>query len=172
MFLKGKKAIVDPFTLVVYIARFNMALVLLAFILCVSLVFAFLKGRKDVNFSMQAQSNSLSIVPELNFTKKSIKYYERVLSRRQAFIAGQAEKKEAPIPEVSLGAGIEVEISDLQLQGIFSSARGLKAMIENTKTSQSFDCIGGEVIGGFVVKEVFPDKVILQKGEEKIELRL
>ena len=120
----------------------------------------------------QAQSRQRGVIPELKVIKKSLKFYERILSRERLFISSTGNGLVKARPDFPLVADPGIQLSDLQLMGIVSGAQGPQAIIANIKTDQSYYCCGGEGIGGFTVKEVLPAKVILEKDEETVELRL
>ncbi len=133
---------------------------------------ALFAGGKNIDFALKSQQRQINLVPELSFLKKSMQYYERILSQRRLFVAQSGVRKSGAKTAFSFVDKDAVLISDLQLQGIISGAERPQAIIINTRTDQSYFCQGGENIVGFKVKEVQSDRVILEKDEEIIELRL
>ena len=150
-----------------FIDYYNSALiatvVVAAVVLAVSLRFGARSGTDTLPFSKEA----IGIVPKFKFVKKSVQYYDRILGRDSLFVA-QSGAKTADAEPVEAG----LQAGDLQLLGIVSGARGLQAIISETKTEQSYYCYAGELIEGIIVKEIFSDKVVLQRNEETFELRL
>ena len=115
--------------------------------------------------------HSVSDLPILKFSKKSAKYYQRILGRRQIFAAqpsmGIKKNSISLLGEKGLARNI-----DFKLLGIISGAQGPQAILVDPKTGKSFYCSGGEIINGFTVKDVMETKVILQNADQNIEIRL
>ncbi len=104
--------------------------------------------------------------------KKSIKYYERILTRRKLFIAQAGIRLPKKKDSALRASQSELGLSQLQLLGVVSGAKGPQAIISNLTNDRSFYCYGGEDIEGFIVKEVKSNRVILEKNDETFELRL
>jgi hypothetical protein len=121
--------------------------VIAAVILWVSVRFGAGRSADTVSFSKEI----MGAVPEIKFMKKSVQFYDRILSRSGLFAAQSGIK--AP-DTVTVDSGLQA--SDLQLQGIVSGARGLQAIISEIKTDQSYYCYAGESVNGILVKEIFP----------------
>ncbi|MFH1459226.1 MAG: type II secretion system protein N [Candidatus Omnitrophota bacterium] len=139
--------------------------------ICLIILFSFMfSGTKNLDILQNSQNKKVGVNLELKSFKKPIQYYERILSRRRLFL-GQG------LSETNKPASINTEqfnlrFSDLQLLGVVSGAKGPQAIINDAKTDQSYYCSGNEEVGGFYVKEVLPNKVILELNGEKLELRL
>ena len=63
-------------------------------------------------------------------------------------------------------------LEQLELAGIISGPQGSQAIINDLISNKSVYCRKGDIVGGFVVKKVESDKVILGIEEEEVELRL
>ena len=155
-----------------YFDAFNTILIITAFtLLCMFFGMLFI-GQKNINLKEEISLGQAELLPELKFLKKPITYYTQILERRgvfAAFIDSTLKKRKSEfLPQATL----ESQISDLQLQGIISGAQGPQAIVTNNKLNRSYYCVGGELIAGFKVQEVQPDKVILELDGEKIELKL
>lgn len=59
---------------------------------------------------------------------------------------------------------------DFQLVGLIEDLKGVEAVFENKETRQTFFLKKGQEFDGFKLVDVQEEKVILEKGEERIEL--
>ena len=168
IFLKGKSGIIAFDKKAGIIDYCNGFLLAFAVVAAIILAFSFRLGQRSATGALPFSKDSIGGVPEFKFVKKSVQYYERVLGRERLFMA-QSGTTETDKPE-PVQSGLQV--SDLQLMGIVSGARGLQAIISEMKTEQSYYCYAGESIEGILIKEIYSDKVILERNGEKIELRL
>lgn len=152
--------------------HFIISMSVVAVILAGLLIVSIFVENKGIDVAIQSYEKNISAIPELKIVKKSIKYYERILARRKLFAAQAGLKKSKTRIEFSLPDELGTQISDLQLQGIVTGARGPQAVISNIKTDQSYYCYLGERLDGFIIKEILSNKVIIEKAEETFELRL
>jgi len=155
-----------------YFDVLNTFLIITAFILlCVFFGVLFI-GQKNIYLKEKISLRPTELLPELKFLKKPITYYTQILERRGVFVAFMGSTLEKIRSGFLPPGTLESQSSDLQLQGIISGAQGPQAIVTNNKTNRSYYCVGGELIAGFKVQEVQPDKVILEVDGEKIELKL
>ena len=97
----------------------NLGLAVLIFVFLLSVLFLKFSGPKNIEQIIALSQNAAAEIPLLNLSKKSSKYYQRILGRRELFIAqpGLKVKKTG-----SNGQVISAQIAgdDLQLLGIVS----------------------------------------------------
>ena len=62
------------------------------------------------------------------------------------------------------------EATTLELLGLVSVGDKFAAMIRDTKDNKDYYCLGGEVIGEFMVKQILKDRVILESEKGRLEL--
>jgi len=62
--------------------------------------------------------------------------------------------------------------SDLVLTGVIEIKNGYKAIVEGTNPERGFYVSVNEAIGDYIVKEIQPNKIILEKNGRPLELRL
>jgi len=139
----------------------------LLLISCLSFVF---RGVKDPNLLKKNIDSRITMNLDFESLKKPIQFYERILSRRRLFV-GQGVSRRAKSAHVGT-TQFSSRISDFQLLGVISGAKGPQAIINDSKINQVYYCSSDEEVGGFYVKEVLPNKVILELNGEKMELRL
>ena len=151
--------------------QFNLVLAGLLFVFLMGILFLKFSTAGNVNQIFSLTHSTGAEVPVLNLSKKSSKYYERILGRRELFVAesGLQLKKEST---VNPGLANQAVAEDMQLLGIISGAQGPQAIIMDPKTGKSFYCSGGEIINGFTVKNISENKVVLEIDGESKELRL
>ena len=150
--------------------QINLTLAVLAFVFFVSILFLKFSKPENIGDILASTRNVIADFQVLNLSKKSSKYYERILSRRELFAAQTGLKVQKPEPGHQTQDAAAGE--DLQLLGIVTGAQGPQAIIMNTKSGQSYYCSGGEEINGFTVKSILENKVILENDGEMKEIRL
>lgn len=121
---------------------------------------------------MSSTYNTAAELPVLNLSKKSSKYYQRILGRRELFVAQPGVQIKKPVSGSNPEPANQASAEELQLVGIVFGAQGLQAIIIDSKTGKSFYCLGGENINGFTVINVLENKVILERDGESKEIRL
>jgi hypothetical protein len=93
-----------------------------------------------------------------------------------AFYAEQARKRDIFHPVTSAikgiaGSGLQALTKDLGLAGIYQPVgKPLEAMIEDKAAKKTYFLKTGDEIKGMKVKAILKDRVILQYGEEEMEL--
>jgi len=151
--------------------QLNLVLAGLLCILLISILFLKFSSPVNVEQIMSSTYKTSAELPMLKISKKSSKYYQRILGRRELFVAQPGLRIKKAVSRVA-GPADQISGGDLQLMGIVSGAQGPQAILMDTKTSKSFYCLVGEKINGFTVKDVLENKVILEKDGELIEIRL
>ncbi len=154
------------------IGQFNLGLGGLLCVLLVSILFLKFSSPVNVEQIMSSTHKMAAELPVLNLSKKSSKYYQRILGRRELFVAQPGLKIKKAGSRMNSMLPTQAVGENLQLMGIVSGAQGPQAIIMDSKTGKSFYCSGGEKINGFTVKHVLENKVILEKDEGSIEIRL
>lgn len=103
---------------------------------------------------------------------KSKSYYINLLQRKNFFkILGRQtapRKEEKAEPQID----IDQEISKFELLGIVSIEGESQALIKNKRTGETFRCIKGQKINGFLIMDILLDKIIFKFREQVAELRL
>ena len=165
----GKKAIAMGLS-EKFVKKFNLGLIVLFCFLLLSILFLKVSKPKSIDQILSFGQQTAADLPVLNLTKKSSKYYQRILGRRELFVAQPGTKNKKTAPAASFEDSSSS--SDLQLLGIISGVSGPQAIIADSKSGKSFYCSGGEKINDFTVIEVLESKVILERDEEKVELKL
>lgn len=152
--------------------QFNLGLGVLLCVLLFSVLFLKYSSPGYNSYIISPAHKAEAELPVLNLAKKSDKYYERILGRRELFVAqpGLELKKAASLSSEELPNQIGGE--DLQLMGIVSGAQGPQAILMDPKTGKSFYCSGGEKINGFTVINVMENKVILEIDGQSKEIKL
>lgn len=154
-----------------YINSVNAGLIVCAGLLGIYFIFLiFSSTALDIETSLSKKT--MPGITSLNLVKKSEKYYERILTRRQLFIAQTGISSGQIKESVAKTAQADLKLAELQLLGIVSGSKGLQAIISNLTNERSFYCYGGENVEGFIVEEVKSDRVILKKDDEMFELIL
>ena len=148
--------------------QFNLGLSGLLCVLLISILFIKFSRPLNVEQIMFSTHKTGVELPVLNLSKKSSKYYQRILGRREIFVAQPGLK----LKKAGSGINSVLPREDLQLLGIVSGAQGPQAIVMDSKTGESFYCSGGENINGFTVKSVLENKVILERDGESIEIKL
>lgn len=144
------------------VENFNIVLIILFFLLITSFLYLGLFSTdKAGKIILQGQGIN-SNLPVLSLAKQSSKYYERILGRRQLFVAHAKMKTNTAREDFDSQILVQDLLSDFQLMGIVSGASGLQAIIMNLKTGQSFYCSGGEKLSGFKIKEVLENKIRIE----------
>ena len=136
-----------------------------------SILFLKFSTPSNVNQIFSSTHNPGAEVPVLNLSKKSSKYYERILGRRELF-AAQSGLRVKKNTSANSDVAPQAVAEEMQLLGIVSGAQGPQAIIMDPKTGQSFYCSGGEIINGFTVRNILENKVVLEIDGESKELRL
>ncbi len=168
--MRKKKLMIPSFDKTV--DRLNLGLVGLFCVLLLVIVFLKFSKPRSVEQIMSATDNARAELPLLKLSKKSSKYYQRILGRRELFVAQPGLRVKKVLGRTDLDRGERLRGADLQLLGIVSGAQGPQAILVDSKTGRSFYCSGGEKINDFTVKAVFENKVILERDEELIEIKL
>lgn len=155
-----------------FVKRINIVLTGLCCLFFIFLVVSvFFKPRGVQGLSSWTQRATADL-PESKLSKKSPKYYQRILGRRSLFVAQPGLMDKKIDSQATVFPEGRTNLFDLQIVGIISGPQGLQAIISNEKTGQSFYCWGGENVDGFIVKQVFADKIILEKDDQLFEMRL
>ncbi|MCP4649846.1 MAG: hypothetical protein GY853_07200 [PVC group bacterium] len=165
----GEKITTIPYKHLQWFNIFNILLVVFAILFAGGLLWLQFFSEPNIVFNFRHQNSMSESVTGMKFLKKPMDYYERILSRKRLFVAQPGVKR---IKKTGLSMSLDVLLDELQLQGIVSGPQGPQAIIFNAKTNRSHYCQGGETIGGFIVKEVLPDKVVLDRDNEEVELKL
>ena len=152
--------------------HFNLVLGGLAFVFLIGILFLKFSTPANVNNIFSSAYSPGAEVPVLNLSKKSSKYYERILGRRELFIAQSGTKEKKTTFVANSGLANQAMREDMQLLGIVTGAQGPQAIIIDPKSGQSIYCSGGEMINGFTVRKILENKVILEIDGELKELRL
>jgi len=151
--------------------QFNLVLGSLLCIFLISILFLKFSKPGNVNQIFSLTHSTGAELPMLDLSKKSSKYYQRILGRRKLFVAQSGLKvKKTAIADSGLANQAAGE--DMQLLGIVSGAQGPQAIIMDPGTGKSFYCSGGEKINGFTVKNILENKVILEIDGVLKEIRL
>ncbi len=150
----------------------NLGLTVMAFVFLSSVLFLKFSKPDSIERIMASTHNAAAEIPLLNVSKKSSKYYQRILGRRELFVAQPGLRLKKIGSQSPQQAGSQSVGDDLQLLGIVSGAQGPQAIIMDSKTGQSFYCSGGEKINDFTVRDILENKVILENDGEMKEIRL
>ena len=97
---------------------------------------------------------------------KPVAYYTQSVKSRNLFTAPGAQSG----PSLPSPSFMEM-ISKLKLQGIISGANP-QAIIEDTKTKQTYFLKPGQRIGEIELKQILPGKVLLNYNDQEVELAL
>ena len=152
-----------------YVDFANIGLILLTGILGALICFFYFFAKNDTIIQTNQIVMPSEVVPELKFSKKQLAYYDKILSRKNVFAAQPGLRKKG---KGSFSKSIDAMLEKLQLAGIVSGPQGPQAIINDLSTNRSVYCRNGEMVGGFKVKRVEIDKVILDSDGEEVELRL
>lgn len=152
------------------IDQINIAFALMVFVFLSCIVFLKFSRPENIEQIIESTHSAASNFQVLNLSKKSSKYYQRILGRRELFVA-QAGIKVKKSSRLNALANESIG-DDLQLLGIVSGAQGPQAIIMDSKSGKSFYCSGGEQISGFTVTDILENKVILKNDGETKEIRL
>ncbi|MFH1857124.1 MAG: hypothetical protein ABH836_07910 [Candidatus Omnitrophota bacterium] len=110
---------------------------------------------------------------KIKVPEKKLDYYLNIFKGKELFKTIVKEK--IPVAEKSENdvlMDLRKELSKYELVGVISSDGVSKALIKDTQTGKTFYCSGGENMDGFLVKDVLPNKVILEKEGRTLELGL
>ena len=154
------------------IKRINVILICTGFLLVIGFAVVLTSSGSNAEKDFLGQRSRIGIIPQ-KLVKKSVKYYDRILSRRKLFVvqAGTGSDRQPVRARKEQEAG-GLDISQFQLLGIVSGSRGQQAIISDIKDDRSFYCYGGENIEGYTVEEVKTDSVLLKKDQQTFELKL
>jgi hypothetical protein len=148
----------------------NFGLLILAFVGGAYFLFILGQGQTG-DMDLLGQKKVIPGIAPDKVVKRSLKFYDRILSRRKLFAAQAGIENSGKKSEI-ITSQSEITFSELELLGIVTGAKGPQAIINNIKSDRSYYCYGQENIEGFLIEKVLNDRVILKKGEEKFELRL
>ena len=112
-------------------------------------------------------------LPRLDLARRTEESYAD-LAARPLFIKGRRPVDE---PDVSKNGGlVESDSFDWQLNGIYSSEKGISALFSHTKTAdkknKSLKITTGDEIEGWKLTEIGKDSVILNKDSNRKEVML
>lgn len=112
----------------------------------------------------QAKGSSLEVAFEAAGKPEPLSFYSKPASSKNIFTAAQKEVKVASPSFMEM-------VSKLRLQGVIA-APDPQAVIEDTRTRQTYFLFPGEYIGEIELKTILPGKVILNYYGEEAELPL
>jgi hypothetical protein len=138
----------------------TIAVLLLWLLIEIVLIFP-LPVRKSKPVS-RATSFAENLMPE----SRSFSEYEAVFEKRQLFKASAGSGEGTFLALV----GTRKMLENLTLLGVILSGQNYRALIRDKKAKSVSIYQKGDEIGGFVIDEIKPDKVLLKCNEEIIEL--
>lgn len=102
---------------------------------------------------------------------KDGEYYINLFRDKNLFkVLGKEKSPFVVEEEAVLDAG--KELTKFELLGIVSSGGTSKALIKDAVSGKTFYGAVGEKLDGFAIKEIMPDKIILEREGKTFELKL
>jgi hypothetical protein len=156
----------------------TLSVICLILILVITLEQYYASYRKEQLLSVEISTikpTEIDEMPSINLNSQPEISYTDVVNR-PLFIAGRkpvsnVEQTQASAPVIPM-----TDIVDLQLNGIYTTKKGLTALISRTAAKTPADkyikvIVGGN-IDGWKVTDVHPDKIILTQGSTQKDLLL
>jgi len=129
-----------------------------------------LKQKVDFSIEAKAVQNEGAIIPPT----KSIALYLNNIKTRNIFLP--FEKKEVALEDTLLpeARNITAMVKDLKLVGIswLDSPESASAMIEDTKTGNTYFLKQGDNVNDLTIKSIFADRIVLSYQGEELAIKL
>ncbi|MDD5577914.1 MAG: hypothetical protein PHY16_01375 [Methylobacter sp.] len=132
------------------------------------------KNTLDSITSVEAPKYQIDEMPRIELSKQQEEYYADLVTR-PLFIKGRKPVDE-PRPEEELAIAAASKTFDWMLNGVYSTEKGLSALLSRSKTTAAKDnhrrITEGTAIDGWTLTEIKKDRVTMTQGNDHKELML
>ena len=146
----------------VMINKINFLLTVSVIILVVFLCINLLSAQQPFTFNYRDIKNKSELIDPVMKLDEIPVFQESIFKRGSMFTGSLSQ----PLLEHKL----QQEEVGIELLGLVSVGDKTAAMIRDIREKKNYYCVGGEEIGGFKVKQVLKDKVILESEGKMLEL--
>jgi len=148
----------------------NKALAFLAVVLFIYLSADFMLHRLDLKqfTKMLSGQKTRSFQQNVTAEVRPFSYYLEMVQRRDIFSA--VKLRSASDPEDETKKALAEMLKDLKLVGI-SWGSDPEVILEDSKANKTYFLKAGETVGTFKVDSIMKDKVVLESGGQKMELK-
>jgi type II secretory pathway component PulC len=150
---------VDKHALLAVVPKVNVVLLALAALLTLYLGVSIVRSYRPIPLSKEKFiRNSFKLKEWAGQELEKISGFDAsVFERRSLFTQARQEKGQEPAVKI-------------ELLGIVTVGKQHAAMLRDTGDNTEHYCLGGEEIAGFLVKDIFADRVVLERDGRELEL--